>query len=42
VRFIRHLPQLTPEDLVAMEKMNPKSQADVEREKEINDFLSAK
>ena len=42
VRFIRHLPQLTPEDLVAMEKMNPKSQADVEREKEIEDFLSAK
>jgi mono/diheme cytochrome c family protein len=42
VRFIRHLPQLTPEDLVTMEKMNPKTQADVEREKEIKDFLSAK
>jgi mono/diheme cytochrome c family protein len=42
VRFIRHLPQLTPEDLAAMEKLNPKSQADVEREKEISDFLSAK
>jgi hypothetical protein len=27
---------------VTMEKMNPKTQADVEREKEIKDFLSAK
>ena len=42
VRFIRHLPQLTPEDLVAMEKLNPKSQGDLQREKEIEDFLSAK
>ena len=42
VRFIRHLPQLTPVDLVAMEKMNPKSRADTERERQIRDFLSAK
>jgi len=42
VRFIRQLPQLTPEDLAAMEKMNPKSLADVERDKQIQEFLSAK
>src|SRR5262245_17919413 len=38
VRFIRHLPQVTPQDLVEMEKLNPKSQADVAREKDIQDF----
>jgi mono/diheme cytochrome c family protein len=42
VRFIRHLSHLTPEDLAAMEKMNPKGQADVEREKQIQEFLNAK
>jgi mono/diheme cytochrome c family protein len=39
VRFIRHLPQLTPEERVEMERYNPKSSADREEEQEENDFL---
>ena len=42
VRFIRYLPQLTPQELVQMEKLNPKSQSDVEREKDIQKFLNEK
>jgi mono/diheme cytochrome c family protein len=42
VRFIRRLPQLTAADLAAMEKMNPKSGADRDRERQIEEFLNAK
>ena len=39
VRFIRHLPSLTPDDLTAMERLNPKSAADIARDKAIDEFL---
>ena len=39
VRFIRHLPALTSEELKEMERFNPKSLMDTEREREIDDFL---
>ena len=39
VRFIRHLPQLTPEERVEMERYNPKGPEDREEEQEENDFL---
>jgi len=40
VQFIRHLPGITPEELMEMEMLNPKSAADHEMESEIEDFLS--
>jgi mono/diheme cytochrome c family protein len=39
VRFIRHLPQLTPEERVEMEHYNPKGPGDMEEEQKENDFL---
>ncbi|HWW18954.1 MAG TPA: cytochrome c [Candidatus Saccharimonadales bacterium] len=39
VRFIRHLPQLTAEERLEMERYNPKGPRDVEEEQEENDFL---
>jgi len=39
VRFIRHLPALTPEEIDDMERFNPKSLMDIERDREIDDFL---
>lgn len=39
VRFIRHLPQLSGQERVEMERYNPKGPGDVEEEKEENDFL---
>ena len=39
VRFIRHLPQLSGEERVEMERYNPKGPGDVEEEQEENDFL---
>jgi mono/diheme cytochrome c family protein len=39
VLFIRHLPRLTAAELREMEALNPKSQMDLEREREIEDFL---
>jgi mono/diheme cytochrome c family protein len=39
VRFIRHLPALTPDELTAMEKLNPKSAAEQARDREIEEFL---
>ena len=41
VRFIRHLPAITPEELHDMERFNPKSPADLQRERDIDDFLNA-
>ena len=42
VRFIRHLPSLTPAELTAMERLNPKSAADVAQDKAIEEFLQGK
>ena len=39
VRFVRHLPALTSEELEDMERLNPKSPAEVERDRQIDDFL---
>ncbi len=40
VLFIRHLPQLTPDELRDMARFNPKSVAEQEEEKEEDDFLN--
>ena len=40
VQFIRHLPQLTAEERVEMEKYNPKGPDDRVEEQEENDFLN--
>lgn len=42
VHFIRHLKDLTPEQLAEMESLNPKSPADIQEEREDRDFLSGK
>jgi mono/diheme cytochrome c family protein len=42
VLFIRHLPQLSGEDLRDMEKSNPKSEAERAEEQDEEDFLSGK
>jgi len=39
VVFIRHLPQITVEEVEAMKKMNPKSPAELEKEERIRKFL---
>jgi mono/diheme cytochrome c family protein len=39
VHFIRHLPSLTPEELKDMERFNPRSGAEIEDAKRIEDFL---
>lgn len=39
VDFIRHLPQLTPEELMEMERNNPKSPEDLEEEQQEQKFL---
>jgi len=39
VRFIRHLPQLTPEEKKEMEKLNPKSPQELKEEQEEEKFL---
>jgi mono/diheme cytochrome c family protein len=39
VRFIRHLPSLTPAEMARIEKLMPKSAADLKQEQEIDDFL---
>ena len=40
VRFIRHLPRLTPNELEQMERLNPKSPLEMQRDREIEEFLS--
>jgi len=42
VHFIRHLPNLTSEEIKEMEKLNPKSPADLEEEKQEEEFLKGK
>ena len=39
VRFIRHLPQLTEDERMEMERYNPKGPEDLEEEQEENNFL---
>lgn len=39
VHFIRHLPSLTADELQEMERLNPRSPADIERDREIREFL---
>lgn len=39
VHFIRHLPQLTPEELVRMKALNPKTKHDLEEEAAFGEFL---
>ena len=39
VRFIRHLPKLTPEELEVMSELNPKSPEEVKEELEMQRFL---
>jgi mono/diheme cytochrome c family protein len=40
VRFIRHLPQLTPEEEREMRSLNPKTPDDLKEEQEEKDFLN--
>ena len=40
VHFIRHLPQITPEEEKHMESMNPKSPDEMKEEKEEQEFLN--
>jgi len=40
VLFIRHLPQLTPDEIHDMERFNPKSIVEQQEEKEEEDFLN--
>jgi mono/diheme cytochrome c family protein len=42
VHFIRHLPQLTEGELREMEKLNPKSPAEMEEERQEQEFLNRK
>ncbi|HWB84392.1 MAG TPA: c-type cytochrome [Bryobacteraceae bacterium] len=42
VHFIRHLPNLSPGEIKEMEKLNPKSPADLEEEKQEEEFLKGK
>lgn len=42
VHFIRHLPRLSPEELQDMVKFNPQSPAELQQQKEEEDFLSGK
>jgi mono/diheme cytochrome c family protein len=42
VLFIRHLPQLTADERIEMERNNPKSPADLLEEQQENDFLNGK
>ncbi len=39
VRFIRHLPQITDDEVALMTTMNPKSPTDIANEEKINKFL---
>jgi hypothetical protein len=39
VRFMRHLPKLTPEELAEMQGLNPRSPEEFRQEEEIRRFL---
>lgn len=40
VRFIRHLPNVTPQELLEMDKLNPKSPDELKEEQEEKEFLN--
>lgn len=40
VHFIRHLPRITPDELSEMRRLNPRSPAEIDREREIERFLA--
>ena len=40
VLFIRHLPEITEEELTEMEALNPRSPAELEQQRRIDEFLS--
>ena len=40
VLFLRHLPKLTPTEEQEMQQMNPKSPAEIDEEKQEEDFLN--
>jgi mono/diheme cytochrome c family protein len=40
VHFIRHLPQISEDEVRQMEALNPRSAADEKRKRDIDDFLS--
>jgi len=40
VHFIRHLPKITEDELLAMKEWNPKSPADLQEEEQIRKFLA--
>lgn len=40
VHFVRHLPRLTPGEVAGMESLNPKSPAEYEKARRIEEFLS--
>ena len=40
VRFIRHLPRLTPQEELDMQTLNPKSPDELKEEQEENEFLN--
>jgi hypothetical protein len=40
VRFIRHLPNLTPDEVKEMERLNPRPPPNEAREQDIDDFLT--
>jgi mono/diheme cytochrome c family protein len=40
VNFIRRMPTLTPDDIAAMEKLNPVSPGELDEQKKIDDFLN--
>ena len=42
VHFIRHLPSLGSEEIKEMEKLNPKSPADLDEERQEEEFLKGK
>jgi mono/diheme cytochrome c family protein len=42
VHFIRHLPSISADEIKDMEKMNPKTPADLEEEKQEEEFLKGK
>jgi len=39
VHFIRHLPQISPEEIADMEQLNPKSPRQLREQEEIRRFL---
>jgi mono/diheme cytochrome c family protein len=42
VHFIRHLPRITAEELAEMRRLNPRSSAEIAREREVERFLDGK